>query len=68
MMRSIRIFLILGVFLLGFILSAIGWSVPLTPYWLNTVFFSVGVPLETIAAIYILAKVIKRVAAGGRAE
>ena len=68
MNRSTKILLTLGVFLLGFALSAIGWSISLTPNWLNTLFFSLGVPLEIIAGVYILVKIIQRVTAGGGAE
>jgi divalent metal cation (Fe/Co/Zn/Cd) transporter len=63
-----RRLLAIGVFILGFLMALIGWSVPLTPTWLNTVLFTMGVPLESIAGFYILIRIIMRVAKRGGAE
>jgi len=58
--RITRIFLTIGLFIVGFILSGIGFTVRLDPYWMNSIFFLGGVLLEIGTIIYAISRLIKR--------
>jgi hypothetical protein len=57
MNRLLKILLTLGAFILGFVFFGVAWTMPLEPYWLNSVFAVLGVGLEIGTIIFVLYKI-----------
>jgi len=61
MNRVVKALMALISFVIGLTLCYIGWSIPLNPYWLNTVAFCLGSALYMGAGGFVFIKVMRRI-------
>lgn len=54
MSKKSQTLLSLALVALSYAMGGVGWSVPLTPYWLNTVLFTAFVPCFVIGIIWFI--------------